>query len=136
MNLRCVGRAPLTLKGLCCDQCSGQPNRQRWRLEMCVCPCARCRPPSALLSSLVYGLRCSIMVVLLHLLAGSAISGLDGLIGAEERMINKPKISSNVVRAPWNWSVCASFFVLFFSAICVELRAAALKPKKKSLIVF
>lgn len=32
--------------------------------------------------------------------AGSAMSGLDGLIGAEERIINsKPKISNNVVRA-------------------------------------
>lgn len=32
--------------------------------------------------------------------AGSAMSGLDGLIGAEERVINsKPKISDNVVRA-------------------------------------
>ena len=31
--------------------------------------------------------------------AGSAMSGLDGLIGAEERIINsKPKISNNVVR--------------------------------------
>lgn len=43
--------------------------------------------------------------------AGSAMAGLDGLIGAEERVINsKPKISDNVVRA---WSrfigrVCAS----------------------------
>lgn len=32
--------------------------------------------------------------------AGSAMAGLDGLIGAEERVINsKPKISDNVVRA-------------------------------------
>lgn len=32
--------------------------------------------------------------------AGSAMSGLDGLIGAEEKIINiKPRISSNVVRS-------------------------------------
>uniref|UniRef100_A0A665VQJ3 Amyloid beta (A4) precursor-like protein 2 n=1 Tax=Echeneis naucrates TaxID=173247 RepID=A0A665VQJ3_ECHNA len=38
---------------------------------------------------------------------GSAMSGLDGLIGAEERIINsKPKISNNVVRAMS--SVCRS----------------------------
>uniref|UniRef100_A0A3Q0TA97 Amyloid beta (A4) precursor-like protein 2 n=1 Tax=Amphilophus citrinellus TaxID=61819 RepID=A0A3Q0TA97_AMPCI len=37
---------------------------------------------------------------------GSAMSGLDGLIGAEERIINsKPKVSENVVRALL--SVCA-----------------------------
>uniref|UniRef100_A0A8C2XR21 Amyloid beta (A4) precursor-like protein 2 n=1 Tax=Cyclopterus lumpus TaxID=8103 RepID=A0A8C2XR21_CYCLU len=40
---------------------------------------------------------------------GSAMSGLDGLIGAEERIINsKPKISNNVVRA----SLSRSLFCL------------------------
>uniref|UniRef100_A0A4W6CF46 Amyloid beta (A4) precursor-like protein 2 n=1 Tax=Lates calcarifer TaxID=8187 RepID=A0A4W6CF46_LATCA len=43
---------------------------------------------------------------------GSAMSGLDGLIGAEERIINtKPKISDNVVRASLAGchSVCGSY---------------------------
>uniref|UniRef100_A0A3P8T5R5 Amyloid beta (A4) precursor-like protein 2 n=1 Tax=Amphiprion percula TaxID=161767 RepID=A0A3P8T5R5_AMPPE len=45
--------------------------------------------------------------------AGSAMSGLDGLIGAEERIINsKPKISENVVRAPSSASVIVSACVI------------------------
>uniref|UniRef100_A0A3Q1BY09 Amyloid beta (A4) precursor-like protein 2 n=1 Tax=Amphiprion ocellaris TaxID=80972 RepID=A0A3Q1BY09_AMPOC len=44
---------------------------------------------------------------------GSAMSGLDGLIGAEERIINsKPKISENVVRAPSSASVIVSACVI------------------------
>lgn len=38
--------------------------------------------------------------------AGSAMSGLDGLIGAEERIINsKPKINDNVVRALCHFAI-------------------------------
>lgn len=41
-----------------------------------------------------------LLTVPVRLPAGSAMSGLDGLIGAEERIINsKPKIGTNVVRA-------------------------------------
>lgn len=64
--------------------------------------------------------------------AGSAMSGLDGLIGAEERIINsKPKISDNVVRASFSSSsFCAWFFEIFDFLTCspLELRAVLLKP--------
>lgn len=50
-------------------------------------------------------------LLLLVLLAGSAMAGLDGLIGAEERVINsKAKISNNVVRARRRLAPPESFF--------------------------
>lgn len=48
--------------------------------------------------------------------AGSAMSGLDSLIGAEERIINsKPKISDNVVRASSSLSFCLCLKAIRFS---------------------
>lgn len=61
--------------------------------------------------------------------AGSAMSGLDSLIGAEERIINsKPKISDNVVSPSSSSSFCLCLEAfLFLPCSTRELRAALLK---------
>lgn len=56
---------------------------------------------------------------------GSAMSGLDGLIGAEERIINsKPKVSENVVRALLSVCECVRASKPIFLS---DLREALLK---------
>lgn len=90
-------------KGLCCHQCTKETEVAE--LESYV-------QLSTINTTILVCLCCSAVIDCAPSpSAGSAMSGLDGLIGAEERIINsKPKISDKVVRAPLSLyhSVCAS----------------------------
>lgn len=123
-------------KGLCCHQCTKETEATvvtKRAGYLCAAVHHQYHHPCLFVCLFVHA-ALLLLTVLLHLLAGSAMSGLDGLIGAEERIINsKPKISDNVVRASLSLSFCLCFgaFFLHFLLTCStrELRVALLKQK-------